>query len=858
MFTLSIDINGLTVSSDTNGVDLYLKGLEYEESGDYKNAREMFQRAIHHGDSYYAPLKLGQYYLIGVTGDKFSQNVEEAKIEGAKLVLQAAEKGNPWAMNLAAYLYTIGEGVQKDDSKANEWILLSADKYNNPLAKLINSLLIGDPTEDVNNLMIRLYQAAAEGIDEAQEVLITGGEYSQRGLPHNVTYTDQDITNSIVTRLYNQAPYPNVPQDFISNRKIISQKILLPIDKGIIQRDSNARLTYAIESMIHLGTIYFRGEWTSLNKEEGSRWLKKASLLGDAEAQTFLAHYYFFDQNNKDEGLKWYLKAANNNYLNAIEALGSIYSEEKYGMQDFKKAFHWLKKACEEGEDANAMIRLSYMYLKGEGINQDDVEAFNWINKAAGLGSTEAIVRLGIFYGGGIGVKEDKRMQLECYKEASDKGSPMATYLLGIYYLEEGEYQDKSEGFRLIKQAAQKNYPYSQGHLSLLYQFGIGCDKNLYEAERWANKAVENNCSYGYLALADLYSQGGKKDSAKALEYIDKGIELYNKEFNSGDWFDAGLYFLDVKGKIYLRDNKLDKAREIAEEIIKINPDYKDTEDNSLMDFYFNRKQGENGYRQSIICDVDIEIPESNIRNDKTFAVIIGNENYQEAVNVEFANNDAQSFANYCEKVLGLPKTHIRVYNDATYGKMINALSDIKAIAKAHDGDINIIFYYAGHGIPNEKDFSSYLLPVDADGLSTNLCLSLSHLYDSLSETNANRILVLLDACFSGATRSSGMLTAARGVAIKAQPEAPRKNMVIISAASGNETAYPYKEQGHGLFTYYLLKKLQQTKGNVTLSELSNYIMDNVKKQSVILNRKPQSPTISGSVDLNTNWFNSK
>ena len=82
------------------------------------------------------------------------------------------------------------------------------------------------------------------------------------------------------------------------------------------------------------------------------------------------------------------------------------------------------------------------------------------------------------------------------------------------------------------------------------------------------------------------------------------------------------------------------------------------------------------------------------------------------------------------------------------------------------------------------------------------------------------------------------MLASARGVALKAKGDVPQGNMVVFSAASGDETAYPYKEKGHGLFTYFLLKKLQESKGDCTLGELGEYIQTNVRQQSVVINRR--------------------
>ncbi len=259
------------------------------------------------------------------------------------------------------------------------------------------------------------------------------------------------------------------------------------------------------------------------------------------------------------------------------------------------------------------------------------------------------------------------------------------------------------------------------------------------------------------------------------------------------------------------------------------------------------------------VSDVDRAIPSAvQPSNGNTFAVIIGNENYLKASKVDFANNDAAVFAQYCQKTLGLPEKNIRFYIDATYATMMSAVDDIQSISKAFNGDVNIVFYYAGHGVPNESSNDAYLLPIDTDGRNTEVCYSLARLYKELGGMNVKSVTVFMDACFSGAQRGDGMLTAARGVAIKAKPATPQGNMVVFSAASGDETAYPYKEKGHGLFTYYLLKKLQETKGDVTLGELGRYIVDNVIKESVVSNGKSQTPTVVPSDNVVNGWENMK
>lgn len=254
---------------------------------------------------------------------------------------------------------------------------------------------------------------------------------------------------------------------------------------------------------------------------------------------------------------------------------------------------------------------------------------------------------------------------------------------------------------------------------------------------------------------------------------------------------------------------------------------------------------------------VDSYIPFSSSKADNTFAVIIANENYNGIVpNVKYAENDGNIFKEYCNKTLGIPEKHIRYYTNATYGNMLRAINDIKGIAQSYNGNIKLLFYYAGHGIPNNETKDAYLLPVDADGTQTEVCFPVNKLYQELASTKAKETIVILDACFSGAQRGDGMLMAARGIALKSKSGVPMGNTVALCAAQGDETAFPYEEERHGMFTFYLLKKIQETQGEVTLSELCDYLFQQVQQQSMVENKRMQSPTITVSASVGDNWKN--
>ncbi len=240
--------------------------------------------------------------------------------------------------------------------------------------------------------------------------------------------------------------------------------------------------------------------------------------------------------------------------------------------------------------------------------------------------------------------------------------------------------------------------------------------------------------------------------------------------------------------------------------------------------------------------------------DNTTFVAIIGNEKYSDVAEVPFAENDARVFGEYCKKTLGISEKHIHLYINATYNDIRKAVSWLKQGLSAYEGQGRVIFYYAGHGIPDEADKSAYLLPVDGIGSDIESAYPLTKLYETLSELPAQSVTVFLDACFSGTKRDGQMLASARGVAIKAKPAEAKGKMVIFTAAQGDETAYPFTSQQHGMFTYYLLKKLQETKGDVTLGELGDYLTKEVKRQSFDENSKPQTPSVNASASLANSW----
>ena len=262
----------------------------------------------------------------------------------------------------------------------------------------------------------------------------------------------------------------------------------------------------------------------------------------------------------------------------------------------------------------------------------------------------------------------------------------------------------------------------------------------------------------------------------------------------------------------------------------------------------------------SLTADIDKNIPETNIKNPNKYALIIGNEDYTSRQsglgsesNVAFAVNDAKVFKEYALKTFGIEEANVYYLTNATSGEMSQKISLVCQILQKLNGKGELVFYYAGHGFPDEVTKTPYLIPVDVNATNLSNAVNLFGLYKQFSNANPNKVSVFLDACFSGGGRDAGLL-AARAVKVKPKMEIIEGNIVVFSATSEEQSALPFKEKQHGMFTYQLLKNIQETKGNVTYGELESTVKEKVSIESLKINQKSQDPQVLFSSKLINQW----
>lgn len=590
-----------------------------------------------------------------------------------------------------------------------------------------------------------------------------------------------------------------------------------------------------------MGIMLYYGHGVQQDYNQAFKWLKMAAGYGAYNAYNILASMYAFGQGtaqNPTEAFKCAKIAADNGIITSYFKVGTMYSNGEGVEQNDQEAYKWIKKAA-EAKDPYSYGALGIMYYQGIGTAIDLKEAYRIAKIGAEYEDPEAMALLARMYREGKGVSKSIIDSFEWQKKAAEKGFVSSFIWLGVMYEDGlGTSKDVNEAITWYKKAYDKNVPDAPMMLCTAYY----TQKDYVEAKKWADKTINQKefafVGYRILALLNIYGLGVPQNKDKAFELIAKALDGARQKG------DSMPNTLDVEGELYLANNNISKAREIYNDILKETPDFYTQKETKLSEFMKEHKGG----------DVDFYIPIADNVSNHTFAVVISNEKYQMEKPVQYAENDGNTFAEYCKKTLGLPEKNVHFITNATLNNIKHEIKWLEDVIAVYHGDAKVIFYYAGHGIPDEQNKSAYLLPIDGYGSDVTTGYALEDLYKALGSLPSKSVTVFLDACFSGAKRDGDMLASARGVAIKVKQATPVGNIVVFSAAQGDETAYPYKEEEHGLFTYYLLKKLQETKGNVTLGELSDYIKTQVERQSIVINGKLQSPSFVSTATIANSW----
>lgn len=222
-------------------------------------------------------------------------------------------------------------------------------------------------------------------------------------------------------------------------------------------------------------------------------------------------------------------------------------------------------------------------------------------------------------------------------------------------------------------------------------------------------------------------------------------------------------------------------------------------------------------------------------RYENSWTLIIGINSYQDAPPLEYAINDATTFANTLIDKFGFSEKNVirLIDNEATRDKTISAyLQFTKEHVTSED---RIIVFFAGHGYTKtgNRGEIGYLVPVD--GITDDLATLIR--WDDFTRNAelipAKHILFIMDACYGGLALTryvpSGSMRFLKNML-------QRYSRQVLTAGKADEVVADSggPRPGHSIFTGHLLDALSNeatTQGGIiTANTVMSYVYDRVAK----------------------------
>ena len=328
-----------------------------------------------------------------------------------------------------------------------------------------------------------------------------------------------------------------------------------------------------VSAQYELGTMYYNGTGVEQNYDEALAWYTKAAELGNTDAQYNLGEIYHNGSGTeKDDtkAIKYYRQAADSGHASAQCKYGVMLQNGEGEEKNEEEAVGWFRKAADQ-EDPEGEYLLGQAYFDGQGVDRDYDKAYEGFTQAAEQDLPEAQNMLGNCMKAGFGTDQDFEGAFSWYEKSAQQGLPEAQFNLAeTYAAGRGVNQSDEQAAEWYASAAEQGLAKAQTNLGILYAQGKGVPQSGEEAFNWFEKAAEQGDPDGQFDLAYMYltGTGTEQDYEKAVEFLVKAAE--NEEADSGIIGTAALTLAELYSEtrsIDPQENKDEAARwsEIAE-----------------------------------------------------------------------------------------------------------------------------------------------------------------------------------------------------------------------------------------------------------------------------------------------------
>ncbi|WP_337871521.1 caspase family protein [Meiothermus sp.] len=245
----------------------------------------------------------------------------------------------------------------------------------------------------------------------------------------------------------------------------------------------------------------------------------------------------------------------------------------------------------------------------------------------------------------------------------------------------------------------------------------------------------------------------------------------------------------------------------------------------------------------------------------ETYALVIGINNYRpypetpSLPSLSYAESDARKMAQALRDPNKGQVSKVRVLLDTEASKTAIE-AELRDLARRMRVSDTLIVYYSGHGMPSRLGQAT-LMPSDAKINDEETWLPLEWLQEQVRKASQGRgrLILILDACFSGQSRAGSRSFTMPGRKDLPKPQKPDLSgaNVLLASSADSEPSWEDAELGGGIFTAYLLEAIsgkadENGDGYVTIGEAYRYAAVRVEAFS---SRRgtPQTPKLYGPDD---------
>jgi hypothetical protein len=222
-----------------------------------------------------------------------------------------------------------------------------------------------------------------------------------------------------------------------------------------------------------------------------------------------------------------------------------------------------------------------------------------------------------------------------------------------------------------------------------------------------------------------------------------------------------------------------------------------------------------------------------------TIGISAYNEDYAKNLRLYYADRDARDLASAIsstqEGLYSHVDTQALLDKDATRAGILRGLQFLRGEMERSGGNDLAVVHFSGHGALVDRTL--YLLPYNTDARDAvgikDTALSIDTLKGELLDlAKHGRVLVLLDACHSGATTLDGSAKAVDAAELR--HELAAANVTVLTSSSGSETSLEDDAWQHGAFTRALLDALNDPAadsdhvGLINANALAHYVARHV------------------------------